>query len=265
MSTVLLFIAYLASHFAAPVGLSLTSPETVVAGGFVKVSWTNANTANTDDWICFTKGDNPSSSSYLPDSWQYTYGSIDKLNQHPLASGSVSVKAPGTPGTYKLFYCENNGYTCKASVTVTVTIPKYTCRPKGETASSIKHVITIISENHSFDSYFGKYCRAPVGSRPTCTTGRDCCEMGTPMLNGLNPVVLNDQTNGFDPCHSYDCMLCQINDGKMDKYLSNGGCPGSDNRNYAMADGSTGSAGKYWKWASEYAMSDRFFQSAPGK
>ncbi|KAI8622261.1 phosphoesterase [Chytriomyces sp. MP71] len=53
-----------------------------------------------------------------------------------------------------------------------------------------------------------------------------------------------------------------MNGGRMDKYTQ--GCGSSDKRNYAMADGSVGSASQYWGWASHYAMSDRFFQSAPG-
>jgi Stigma-specific protein, Stig1/Phosphoesterase family len=43
-------------------------------------------------------------------------------------------------------------------------------------ASKIEHVILIVQENHTFDSYFGRYCQAPAGSSPTCTTGPSCCE-----------------------------------------------------------------------------------------
>ncbi|ORY37048.1 hypothetical protein BCR33DRAFT_469003 [Rhizoclosmatium globosum] len=39
---------------------------------------------------------------------------------------------------------------------------------------------------------------------------------------------------------------------------------GANNQNFAMADGTKGSADQYWGWAKNYAMSDRFYQSAPG-
>src|SRR4051812_36076419 len=45
------------------------------------------------------------------------------------------------------------------------------CRP-----SRIEHVVLIVQENHSFDSYFGRYCGAAAGSNPECTVGRRCCE-----------------------------------------------------------------------------------------
>ncbi|KAI8902550.1 phosphoesterase [Globomyces pollinis-pini] len=59
-------------------------------------------------------------------------------------------------------------------------------------------------------------------------------------------------------------MVCGINGGTMDGYLSSGQCKNSNDKNYAMANGSENSAAKYWKLASTYAMADRFFQSAPG-
>src|SRR4051794_12519847 len=45
------------------------------------------------------------------------------------------------------------------------------CRP-----SPIRHVVLIVQENHTFDSYFGRWCTAPAGSNPSCTMGRACCE-----------------------------------------------------------------------------------------
>ncbi|KAJ3237132.1 hypothetical protein HDU78_004262 [Chytriomyces hyalinus] len=239
------------------------STNSIVAGGFLTLSWSNVATTDADDWITFTSSGVPSSSNFMEDSWQYTYGDTIKTGAHPPSTGSVSIKAPATPGTFKAFYCFNGGYNCPSSVTITVTAPKVTCRPSGETASKIKHIITIISENHSFDSYFGRYCQAPFGSNPTCNQGRACCEKAS-TVSGVTPVLLNDASNGaFDPCHSYDCEICEINGGLMDKFTS-GGCPGSNVKNFAMADGSPGSADQYWGWAANYAMSDRFYQSMPG-
>src|SRR5271170_6124306 len=74
-------------------------------------------------------------------------------------------------------------------------------RPQGEgapeTASPIKHLVVIVQENHSFDSYFGRYCTAKTGSNPTCESGPSCCEAGPATLGKSRhrPVVLNDREN----------------------------------------------------------------------
>jgi len=52
--------------------------------------------------------------------------------------------------------------------------------------SKIEHVVLIVEENHSFESYFGAYCLAAAGSNPRCTLGRNCCESA--------PVVNNQYT-----------------------------------------------------------------------
>src|SRR5580658_10131750 len=42
--------------------------------------------------------------------------------------------------------------------------------------SLVKHVVIVIQENHTFDDHFGRWCTAPAGSNPTCTSGPACCE-----------------------------------------------------------------------------------------
>src|SRR5438094_1716780 len=56
----------------------------------------------------------------------------------------------------------------------------------GGTCSNIKHLVVVIQENHTFDSYFGKYCTATTGSNPTCNTGPACCEAGPLKDPGTN-------------------------------------------------------------------------------
>ncbi|KAJ3250273.1 hypothetical protein HDU77_006803 [Chytriomyces hyalinus] len=252
------------SPAAAP--LTLTAAESsIVAGGFLSFSWKNAKASSTDDWIVFTPSGKPSETNFFKDCWQYTYGDVYKLGTPATATGSISVKVPATPGTYTAFYCLNGGFNCPASVQVTVTAPQVTCRAKGTTASAIKNVVIVISENHSFDSYFGNYCTAPAGTNPTCHEGRECCAAITPSVNGVKPIVLNDDTNlAYDNDHHSHSEICEMNGGKMDRFITSGGCPGSDDRNYAACDGSKGSCGHYWEMAKTYAMSDNFFQAIAG-
>ena len=76
----------------------------------------------------------------------------------------------------------------------------------------------IVQENHSFDSYFGRYCTAPTGSNPTCMQGPSCCEAApTTDPSGASPKSLDDTENAaYDPNHTQVCELDEIDDGKAD-------------------------------------------------
>ena len=73
----------------------------------------------------------------------------------------------------------------------------------------IEHVVVIVQENHTFDTYFGRYCKATPGSNPTCTTGPACCEAAPTTIDGhttgaaIKPMSLTDATNTVDP-HGLD-------------------------------------------------------------
>ena len=67
----------------------------------------------------------------------------------------------------------------------------------------IDHLVVIVQENHTFDSYFGRWCTAPSGSSPACTDGAACCERAPDAdASGHAPIVLDDAANaGYDPDH----------------------------------------------------------------
>lgn len=130
------------------------------------------------------------------------------------------------------------------------------------TASNIKHLVVFIQENHSFDNYFGTYCKAPPGSNPQCTTGPECCEA----IPALDPgskkpfIVLADADNGkYDPNHTMECESSEMNDGKMDKYVS-ASC--GDARNFSVFSPSV--MQPYWDLAQNGALADRYFQPIVG-
>jgi phospholipase C len=142
------------------------------------------------------------------------------------------------------------------------------CRP-----SPIQHVVLIVQENHSFDSYFGHWCTAPAGSNPSCTTGRACCEAAPATEpKGASPGVLDDASNLLrDRDHERVCEVQQIHGGLMDQFVSgaSGGmsCLGSgpscsDPLNWVIAE--TATVGAYWTLADQNALADRYFQSAVG-
>ena len=146
-------------------------------------------------------------------------------------------------------------------------------------ASPIQHVVLVVQENHTFESYFGLYCQAAAGSHPTCTAGPNCCE-GAPATDpsGATPQLLDDDTGNAasnfytDRNHDQACELQEIDNGNMDKFVTGateaacGGKACSNDYNWALADGSSASGPvyHYWTLASANAIADRYFQPIAG-
>jgi phospholipase C len=140
--------------------------------------------------------------------------------------------------------------------------------------TNIQHVVLIVQENHTFDSYYGAYCTAAAGSEPTCTGGPGCCEAAPATdPNGNAPSALTDSFNYHsDHDHGFDCEICEINGGAMDKFTA-GGCPTTASsftsygcsvpENFAVASDSNEMA-TYWGYADAYALADRYFQPTVG-
>ena len=131
--------------------------------------------------------------------------------------------------------------------------------------SNIEHVVVIVQENHSFDSYFGRWCTAPPGSAPTCTSGPSCCEAAPDKdENGTAPSVLDDANNaGNDHNHSRACELSEIDSGKMDRFTAGSSVSGcSSPGNFAIAPDAV--VRTYHDYARKYALADRYFQPLAG-
>lgn len=130
-------------------------------------------------------------------------------------------------------------------------------------AVGIGHVIVIIQENHTFDTYFGGWCQATPGSNPACTHGPACCERAPATEpSGLTPTVLDDEANAnFDPNHHFACEMEEMDGGKMDKFVKGPDC--ADPRNFAVAPTST--VQEYLDLAGKNALADRYFQSIAGQ
>lgn len=151
----------------------------------------------------------------------------------------------------------------------------------------IEHVVLIVQENHSFDSYFGQYCSGQTCtdracSALSCTSGPSCCERA-PRIEpgGAEPYLLNDSTANdasnfaHDRNHSTTCELAQLDYeratglARMDHFVTGSGvsvgiteraC--STRLNWVLADQAT--AGFYWNLAASGALADRYFQPIVG-
>ncbi len=139
------------------------------------------------------------------------------------------------------------------------------------TMSSIKHIVIVVQENHTFDNYFGQYCTAATGSNPTCNSGPACCEAGPATEpSGASPVVLDDADNGGtfnDRNHHHDCEVAEIDGGKMDKFVNGAAtvdsAPCSSTENFAYAPAAL--IQPYRDFAASNALADRYFQPYAGQ
>jgi phospholipase C len=130
------------------------------------------------------------------------------------------------------------------------------------TGPKIAHLVLILQENHTFDSYFGRWCTALTGSNPTCTSGASCCEAGPATDPGstTTPSTLNDAFNAArDPNHLQACEVTEIDDGKMDGFVTSATCGAPQNLAYADS-----TAQPYWDLAQQGALADRYFQPVAG-
>ena len=138
---------------------------------------------------------------------------------------------------------------------------------------TIKHVIVIMQENRSFDSYFGTY------------PGAD----GIPMKNGVPTVCVTDPTrhtcvrpyhdsanrNAGGP-HDHRDAMADINGGKMDGFIVRArrgrhldcvahfdapGCSYSPSNPDVMGYHDAREIPNYWSWAKSYVLQDHLFES----
>lgn len=132
----------------------------------------------------------------------------------------------------------------------------------------IKHIVIIMQENHSFDSYFGTYSGAN----------------GIPMRNGIPTVCVNDpqtgqcvkpyhdtnDVNGGGP-HGQTDAIAAIDGGKMDGFIEiaektkGKGCGNNPECSGTQADDVMGyhtstEISNYWAYAKNYVLQDAMFQ-----
>lgn len=127
------------------------------------------------------------------------------------------------------------------------------------TKTPIKHLIVIMQENHTFDSYFGTYPGADGISPNTCMpvdptdpNNTDCVK---PYHFGKRAVV--------DLDHSADTFQIQFDNGRMDGFVYAFESRQQDGR-IAMGYYDDRDIPYYWNLADEYVLFDRFFSSSAG-
>lgn len=126
------------------------------------------------------------------------------------------------------------------------------------TATPIKHFITLMQENHSFDNYFGTYPGADGVPAGTCMpvdptqAGGDCV---APFHIGDTPII--------DLGHNLKIHQAEYRGGDMDGFVYAHRGSGNDGR-LSMGFYDDRDLPYYWNIADNYVLFDRFFQSAAG-
>ena len=123
-----------------------------------------------------------------------------------------------------------------------------------DTRTPIKHLVVLMQDNHSFDSYFGTYPGAdgipkgacmPVGTRP-----RPCVR---PFRLGGSPVP--------DLAHDRRIHRIQYARGRMDGFVRAGSVDRQTVDRSVMGHYDGRDLPFYWNVASQYVLFDRFFSS----
>jgi len=111
----------------------------------------------------------------------------------------------------------------------------------------IDHIIFLIQENHTFDSYFGTYPRANGFPKRLRAPG------GHPTIA---PFHFTAPLN-HDIGHSYEAVRAAMNGGKMDRFAV---VHGRDTMGYYDRS----DLPNYWAYADRFTLCDRFFSSLAG-
>jgi phospholipase C len=142
------------------------------------------------------------------------------------------------------------------------------------TAPAIKHLVLILQDGRSFDSYFGKYCQGAAGTGKPLdgTTGAAGCEAIPAAVPGAAACTDPEIDTGYSPNAAPECLRAKIDDGAMDGFaVAHPPGPCGDPRDFACASASSGSGSVssgaasgvaiYQAMAAQGALADRFFQT----
>ena len=131
--------------------------------------------------------------------------------------------------------------------------------------SPIKHIVFLIKENRTFNSYFGLYGHGAVGT----TTGKTLRCVGRPKRCIPGPSVPLQWARDVQPhdiTHGFSSGLYAIDDGRMDGFNIIGA--GEDLTGYVEMHRSCtpprGCIPNYYRYADRFVLADHFFTSMYG-
>ena len=132
-----------------------------------------------------------------------------------------------------------------------------TVSPTKGLIANIDHIVVLMQENRSFDSYFSQL----EGQEPPTTGNPDPTDKtGPPILPFHNPKMCETE----DLAHGWNAVHEQINGGKMDGFTATNTDPTDPTGSRAMAYYGPGDLPFYYALARTFGIGDRYFSSVPG-
>jgi phospholipase C len=119
--------------------------------------------------------------------------------------------------------------------------------------SSIKHIVVIMEENHTFDNYFGTFPGANgiAGASPQPATS-------SPNAQLVGPYAIDTTTIAHDLPHTWAAAHQAYDGGKMDGFVI------ASNSNLSMGYFKPALVSSYWDYASRFVLLDNFYTSVMG-
>ena len=143
-----------------------------------------------------------------------------------------------------------------ALAVVLATVPAAAAASSPAPRTPIRHFISLMQENHTFDNYFGTYPGAdgiPSGT---------CMPIGAGARPCFRPFHLGDNSIAQrDLDHSSATYRLQYNGGQLDGFIRALKLRNQDGR-LAMGYRDGRDLPYYWNLADQYVLYDRFFSSA---
>jgi phospholipase C len=154
------------------------------------------------------------------------------------------------------------GATVLLAVLVAALVPAAQSAPvrASVTRTPIKHLISLMQENHTYDNYFGTFPRGNGIPEALCLP----VHPAQPRLGCVKPFHIGDNAViPRDLDHSEATARRQVHGGRMNGFVSALKLRNQDGR-LAMGYYDQRELPYYWNLASEYVLFDRFFSSALG-
>ena len=139
-----------------------------------------------------------------------------------------------------------------SSATTTTTI-----NPTKGLIDKIDHLVVLMQENRSFDSYFG---RLSSSEQSQAGNPNPVDKSGPPIL----PFDNKKMCETADLAHGWDAVHRQINGGKMDGFTATNVDPTDPTGSRALARYGPSDLPFYYALARTFGIGDRYFSSVPG-
>ncbi len=129
----------------------------------------------------------------------------------------------------------------------------------------IRHIVIIMQENRSFDSYFGTY---PGADGIVMKNGQPAACIPNPVIGCSRPYHDSNDLNQGGP-HGHSHAIADIDGGKMDGFARQArrgrrACAGTDDPRCGGGDvmgyHDGGELAGYWRYAHDFVLQDRMFE-----